>query len=139
MCSRPNEFLVRDVEVFLPDALGRDHAGEGVSGAALCRDNNEELAAVLVQEAIGFANRSGEIRQVFEDVDGNEAVKVAVGERKGFLAVTDYRSARGGTRAGYRQPCFRGIRWRSAFLLLGREFLVVDVLAETGARLRGSF
>ena len=44
-----DKLLIGHVEMFLPDALGRDHAGKGVSRAAFGRDDDEELAAVFVE------------------------------------------------------------------------------------------
>ena len=132
-----DELFVGDVEMFLPDALGGDHARKGVSWAALGRDDDEELAAVFVKQAVGLADRGGEIGQMLEHVDGDDAVEVAVGKRKRFLAVAD-----DGLDAGEYAPDIGGHVFAVfvgvvIFFLFGGELLVVDVLAETGADLEG--
>ena len=74
---------------------------------------------------------------MFEDVDGDEAVEKAVGKGEGLLAIAD-----DGLHAGEHAPDigghifakFVGVVMR---LLVGRELLVVDVLAEAGADFEG--
>ena len=92
---------------------------------------------VFVEEAIGLADRGGEIREVFEDVDGYEAVEGAFGEGEGLLAIAD-----DGLHAREHAPDIGGHVFPEFVsvvmgFLVGREFLVVDVLAEAGADFEG--
>ena len=132
-----DKLLVRHVEVLLPHALGGDRTGEGVGGATFGGNHDEELTAVFVEEAVGLTDRGGEVGQVLEDVDGDDAVKKTVGEREGLLAIADNRLDAGKHApdiGGHVLAVFVGV---VIFLLLGGKLLVVDVFAEAGADLEG--
>ena len=64
-------------EVFLVHALGGEFAGQPVGRATLAGDDDEQLAALLVEEAIGLAEAGG---QVLQHVDGEVAVHRSLGK-----------------------------------------------------------
>lgn len=134
-----DELLVGNVEMFFPKAIGGDHAGEGVGRAALRGNDDEELAALFVEETVGFADGGGKIGQVLEDVDSDEAIKKTVGERERFLAVADDGLDTRENPADVGRHVLTEFVGVVIFLLLGGEFLVVEVFAEAGADFEGGF
>src|SRR4051812_39991689 len=71
---------------FLEDALGRDLPGQGICHAPFAGDDDLEHAALLVAKAIRLADGGGEVREVLEDVDREDAIEETVVERQAFLA-----------------------------------------------------
>jgi len=133
-----DEDVVGAVVALLENALGGDFAGDGVSQAAFAGDDDGEKAGGFVAEAVHLADGGREVGQMFEDVDGQDAVEIAVGEIQGLLAIADADlDIREGLAEafGHVGSAFHG---DVIALLLLAEGFIFEVFAQAGADFQGA-
>ncbi len=94
-----------------------------------------KLAARPVEQPVRFADGPRQVWQVLKHMDGNHPVEEAVGKVEALLTIAYHGLHAGKRLANRRRHVFAEVIGVIVLLLLRRELLVVDVLAEAGADL----
>lgn len=134
-----DEHVVGHTVGFLKNALRGNPTGEGVGGAAFAGNDNQQLTMHFVQQTPRLADRSGQVRQMLEDVDGYVAVEKTVGEIHPLLAVADDGLDAGMTALDLGGHVLAEFVAVIIGLLLRGELFVVQVAAEAGSDFDGGF
>jgi len=79
--------LVALLVAFLEDPLSGNAPGQGIGHPAFAGQDDTENPLLWVAQSVHLAHGGGQIGQVFQDVDSQNTIKVAIGEIQPVLAV----------------------------------------------------